>query len=149
MAISKAQWQQVEDELAGSWVNVAFSYQGVELLIRRERRNESTTVLAVYLDGVIKGAWMCQVKDLPADAPSILPKVWVIKSMARYKRKSIVDIEKIWGKRRAKKEYPDLHSRIEYLVPYFSKASVLCRQFKKLEGLELTKAQCLSEPVVS
>ncbi|MCG9755010.1 hypothetical protein L1D40_07215 [Shewanella insulae] len=149
MAISKAQWQQVEDELAGSWVNVAFRYQGVELLIRRERKNETTTVLAVYVDGCIKGNWFKPIDKLPDDAPKVMLDVWYHRSMAIYKPQEIAELEKIYGKRRARREIPKLHGRIEWIEAYFPKASVLCRQFKKLEGLELTKAQCLSEPVLS
>lgn len=143
-AISKEMWQALEAELASSWVNVAFSYKGYEVTIHRERKNESTTCLSVYIDGVIKGAWMGSIKSLPDDAPTILPEVFATKSMARYKQREIKNMEKVWGKRGAKKSFPDLHTRFEYLMPYFSKASVLCRQFKKLDGLELIKADCLT-----
>jgi len=147
-AISKEQWQQIENEMSGSWVNIAFSYKGYELTIQRERKNESTTCLSVYIDGLIKGAWFGQVKNLPEDAPSILAQVWATKSMAKYKPKMISHIIKIYGKRDAKKEYPDLHVRLEFVTPYFSKASVLCRQFKKLDGLELIKADCLTNTAI-
>ncbi|MBO2589351.1 hypothetical protein [Shewanella algae] len=142
-AISKAMWQALEAELASSLVNVAFRYKGYELSIFRERKNESTTCLSVYIDGLIKGAWCVSINSLPSDAPDILSEVWPTKSIARYTPREIKNIEKVWGKREAKKLFPDLHTRIEYLAPYFSKASVLCRQFKKLEGLELTKAACM------
>ncbi|WP_249269576.1 hypothetical protein [Shewanella sp. SACH] len=148
--ISKEQWQQIETEMAGSFVNVKFGYKGHEIHVQRERKDEATTCLSVYIDTVIKGAWMCQIKNLPEDAPKIIPDVWSQRTIAKYKQKMITQIEKVWGKRLAKKEYPELHGKIIWLCPYFSKASVLCRQFKKLEGLELTKAACLkNEPVFS
>ena len=146
MPITKEQWKQIEDELASVWVNVVFRYQGHRLSIERQRTSESTTVLSVYIDGVIKGAWVKPIDKLPEDAPKILADVWYHRTMARYKPKQVADIEKIYGKRRAKKEWPDLHSRIEWVEPYFPKASVLCRQFKKLQGLELIRARWLSEP---
>lgn len=150
MAITKEQWQQLETEMAGLMVNISFSYQGHELTIRRCRAGESKTVLAVYVDGVFDNKWVTQIKNLPSDAPQILPEVWCHKTTSRYKQKDIAEIEKIYGKRRAKKEYPDLHGKLVWLSPCFSKASVLCRQLKKLNGLEITKADCLTiDPVLS
>jgi|GEM_PF-917476 len=142
--ISKEKWKNLEVEMARPWVSVKFSYKGHEISIDRCRDGESKTLLAVYIDGVIKGAWCKQVKNLPDDAPSILPDVWCHKTVSRYKLKDITQIEKIYGKRRAKHEYPDLHEKLIWISPYFSKASVLCRQFKKLDGLFVTKADCLS-----
>ncbi|MBV7315473.1 hypothetical protein [Shewanella sp. NIFS-20-20] len=142
--ISKPMWKALEAELAGGWVNVAFRYKGYEVSIARVRQSESKTCLSVYIDGVIEGAWISRLDKQPDDAPSILRDVWKLKSIAKYKPKMIADIEKIYGKRRAKKECPDLHQRIEYLLPYFAKASVLCSQFKKLDGLALIKADCLT-----
>lgn len=47
---------------------------------------------------------------------------------------------RIWGKRGVKREYPDLDDSLVFHIPNFSKASVLCRQYKKLEGIELVSA---------
>ncbi|MGL5665345.1 MAG: hypothetical protein ACRDD9_04365 [Shewanella sp.] len=137
--ITKEQWQQIEDELSGMFACIKFNYQGSEVIVKRERKNESTTLLVVYINGEIQGKWYTR----PEDAPSILPEVWCKRSSARYKPDYIATIEKIYGKRRAKKEYPDLHSRREWFEPFFSKSSVLCRQFKKLKGLALTDAYFL------
>lgn len=142
-AITKEQWQQIEEEMASSYMHICFSYQGHEISVRRERKNESTTALVVYIDGVIKGNWFCRTDNKPEDAPKILADVWNVRTMARYKKAEIEHIEKIWGKRKAKQTFPNLHGRIEWLEAYFPKASVLCRQFKKLKGLELTKAYFL------
>ncbi|WP_447077698.1 hypothetical protein [Shewanella algae] len=141
--ISKEQWQQLETEMSALFVDVHFKYQGHELSIRRERDGESKTVLAVYIDGVIKGGWIVIKQDLAEDAPSIIPEVWCQRSKAIYTAKQIAQIEKVWGKREAKKEHPRLHEKLVWHQPWFPKASVLCRQFKKLKGLELTKAFCL------
>lgn len=144
MAITKEQWQQLETEMTFGLVNIAFSYQGHEVSIRRARKNESVTVLEVFIDGVIHAGWICAFDGLPADAPKIIPDIWRKRSMSRYTAKQIADIEKGWGKRAAKKAFPALHTRIEWFDPTFPKASVLCRQFKKLKGLEVTKADCLA-----
>ena len=140
--ITKAQWQAVEKELSGSFFYVKFEYQGVELAIQRGRLSESRTALAVYLDGTIKPGWGWFEEEIE-DRPSIIKEVWKKSTKAKYKTQVIKEIEKCWGKRRAKKEYPELHEHYEYWTPMFSKSSVLCRQFKKLEGIKLIKSDCL------
>ncbi|MEO3738573.1 hypothetical protein [Shewanella baltica] len=148
--ITKEQWQQIETEMAGSFVYVKFSYQGHEISIQRERKSESSTELAVYIDGYIKGGWICSPENQSEDTPKILPQVWNTKTISLYTPKRIAEIEKSFGKRKAKEYFSNLHAKKSVLMPYFPKASVLCRKFKKLEGLELTKAACLeNQPVLS
>jgi len=142
MTITKEQWQAVEKELSQQWVSVKFEYKGFELAIQRQLKSENTTALAVYINGEIKASWAWFYKEIE-DRPEIIKEVWKLTSKAFYKPKDVKEIEKILGKRRAKKRYSRLHERQEYWLSYFSKASVLCRQFKTLEGLTLTKADCL------
>ncbi|BCV65090.1 hypothetical protein TUM17387_04490 [Shewanella carassii] len=142
-AISKELWQDIETEMTAMFVNITFTYKGHELSVRRERSGESKTVLTVYIDGFIKGVWIGIKQDLTNDAPSIIPEVWCQRSKAIYTAKQIAQIEKIWGKREAKKQHPRMHEKLVWHEPFFPKASVLCRQFKKLDGLELTKAACM------
>ncbi len=142
MTITKEQWAAVEKELSHHWVDVKFEYKGFELAIQRQRESESKTVLSVYINGTIKPGWGW-VEVESEDRPSIIKDVWKLKTKAKYTPKQIKDIEKIYGKRRAKKEYPALYERHEVWLPYFPKASMLCRQFKKLEGITLIKADCL------
>lgn len=67
----------------------------------------------------------------------ITKQVWHKKTMALYKTKEKEKLIKIWGKREAKKYFPDLDKRIIFYSPYFEKFSVLKRQFSKCENLEL------------
>ncbi|WP_135381042.1 hypothetical protein [Vibrio tasmaniensis] len=144
--ITKEMWAEIEAEMAGGWVAIAFNYKGHEVSVNRVRVSESKTCLEVYVDGVIKGEWMnCWDEEKLKNRPVIIEDIWCLKTKAKYSAKHKKDLEKIFGKRRVKKEYPDLHEIFAFHVPHFSKASVLCRQFKKLEGLELTKATCLKE----
>ena len=142
MTITKEQWQAVEKELAAGYVNVKFEYKGFELAIQRQLKSENTTALAVYINGEIKGSWVWFNEEI-VDRPEIIKAVWKRATKAKWDPKSVKEIEKHYGKRRAKKEYPTLHERHEYWMPFFSKASVLVRQFKKLEGITLIKADCL------
>lgn len=144
--ITKEMWEDIEAEMSGSWVAIAFNYKGHEVSVNRVRVSESKTSLQVYIDGFVKGEWVSfsEGKDGISDkAPAILADVWCKKTKARYDNKFKTAVTKIYGKRGVKKEYPDLEEKLVFYIPNFSKASVLCRQFKKLEGLELKKAMFL------
>ncbi|EHR5461929.1 hypothetical protein KUM02_000362 [Vibrio parahaemolyticus] len=144
--ITKEMWEDIEAEMSGSWVAIAFNYKGHEVSVNRVRVSESKTSLQVYIDGFVKGEWVSfsEGKDGISDkAPAILADVWCKKTKARHDNKFKTAVTKIYGKRGVKKEYPDLDEKLVFYIPNFSKASVLCRQFKKLEGLELTKAMFL------
>lgn len=140
--ITKEMWEDIEAEMSGSWVNVQFTYKGHEVSVQRVRVSESKTCLQVYIDGFIKGEWI-SINGIADKAPSILADVWCKKTKAKYSPTTKAKLTKIWGKREVKKQHPDLDSKWECYLPEFSKASVLCRQFKKLEGIELTKAMFL------
>ena len=135
MAISKEQWAEIEKQLAGLFGSVIFKYGEFEITVIRGRVSESKTSLVVYVDGVIKGGWYS--KD--NERPSCIPDVWRKRTRARYTTKSIKDAEKVWGKRRAKKEMPELYEKTEYHTCDFTTAKSLVCQYKKLEGLELIK----------
>lgn len=136
--INKAQWQKLEEEMTYGYVDIKFKYKGYELSVQRVRTSESKSVLAVYINGHYKISWGLIDRECE-DRPSVITEVWKQRSMAKYKAKDIKVFEKIWGKRQAKKKFPDLHDRHSWYEPAFPKASVLCRQFKKLEGLELVE----------
>ncbi|ALR94736.1 hypothetical protein [Vibrio alginolyticus] len=141
--LTASDWADVQSQLEGFLAHVSFKYKGHKISVIREYQSESSSKLAVYIDGQIKGAWI----DLnfgviagtnePKDKPAVIDDVWMLKTKARYNNKFIANVEKIWGKREAKKCYPDLHSKRQYRWPYFNKASSVVRQFKKLEGIEL------------
>ena len=135
MAITKEQWIEVEKHLAGLFSSVIFKYGEFEITVTRGRVSESKTSLVVYVDDVIKGGWYS--KD--NERPTCIPDVWRKRTRAKYTAKSIKSFEKIWGKRRAKKEMPELYEVTEYHTCDFTTAKSLVRQYKKLEGLELIK----------
>ncbi|CCN69760.1 hypothetical protein [Vibrio nigripulchritudo] len=134
--ITKEQWQKLEEDMTCGYVDIKFKYQGYEISIQRVRTSENKSGLAVYIDGVISPKWGL-IDRVVEGRPPIIGQVWKKKTMAKYNAKTIKDIEKVFGKRQAKKEYPNLHERHEWFESVFPKASVLCRQFKRLEDLEL------------
>lgn len=135
MAITKEQWTEIEKHLAGLFSSVIFKYGEFEITVTRGRVSESKTSLVVYVDVVIKGGWYSKDNERPA----CIPDVWRKRTRAKYTAKSIKSFEKIWGKRRAKKEMPELYEVTQYHTCDFTTAKSLVRQYKKLEGLELIK----------
>lgn len=145
MAISKEQWQAIAAELKGSWVHVKFKMNGHEITIHRCSKSESTTVLGVYIDGVIEGKWMKQVSEIdPADEfmNKVVKQVYFHKFKARYSKKQLEVMAKHkrrFGAKRMKEVFGEAPEKAgwTYLVPYFGSSTALVRQFKKIEGLEL------------
>ncbi|AYO18074.1 hypothetical protein D0812_27430 [Vibrio owensii] len=141
--LTASDWADIQSQLEGFLANVSFKYKDHKISVVREYQSESSSKLAVYIDDQIKGAWIdlnfgaVGEVDKSKERPVVIDDVWMLKTKARYDKKSIASAEKIWGKREAKKRYPDLHSKCQFRWPYFNKASSVVRQFKKLEGIEL------------
>lgn len=145
MAISKEQWQAIAAELKGGWVQVTFKLHGHEILITRERKSESSTVLAVYIDGVMKGIWMQELSKIdPSDEfmNKVVKQVHFHRFKACYSKKKLEEIAK-WKRKYGAKETKEIwgdqpeKSGWTYLVPFFGSSTSLVRQFKKIDGLEL------------
>ncbi|EHK5439421.1 hypothetical protein I8Y03_002704 [Aeromonas hydrophila] len=145
MSISKEQWKAIEAELKGGWVQVKFKLHGHEIYITRERKTESTTVLAIYIDGAIKGTWMKVLEDIdPADEfmNKVVKQVFCHKFHKRYGKKDLENYAK--AKRQCGAKFAnELYGKdpekqgTTYLFPAFGSSTTLVRQFKKIEGLEL------------
>lgn len=140
--ITKAEWAQIENDISRSYVDVEFTYKGFKLTVNRVRVSESKTELVVYINGRINHGWSTAhidwvkvSEELKSQVPPILADVWRERTKSLYTAKEIKEQEKIWGKRECKKM--GIYTKYHYYEPFFSKASVLVRQFKKLDGLEL------------
>ncbi|EKB28347.1 hypothetical protein [Aeromonas dhakensis] len=145
MSISKEQWKAIEAELKGGWVLVKFKLHGHEIYITRERKTESTTVLAIYIDGAIKGTWMKVLENIdPADEfmNKVVKQVFCHKFHKRYGKKDLENYAK--AKRQCGAKFAnELYGKdpekqgTTYLFPAFGSSAALVRQFKKIDGLEL------------
>ncbi len=134
MSISKEQWAKIEGDLKSYFASVDFQYQDTEIGIRRVSAGEGKTKLAVFLDSEICSGWGLPNSDV---FNPLVMLFWSKRQKSYYSPTKVKKLEKIWGKRRAKKEIPNLHDKFTWYWPYFSKASVLVRQFKRIEGLTL------------
>ena len=137
--ITKEQWKKIEESLSDMFVSDAqFKYKGFRLPVQRVRLGETKLALRVYINGEMKGSWFTDAFDGKANkVTSIFKDVYKEVTRSTYSAKYIKQAEKALGKRKLKELIPDLHEKKSYWLPDFSKASVLCRQYKKLEGLEL------------
>lgn len=145
MSISKEQWKAIEAELKKMWVNVEFKLAGHSIQVCRRQKTESTTVLAVYIDNTIEGKWCVGLDEIPAEDAfmnEVVKRVWFTKTKCAYSKKRLDEMEKLKrkiGVRRFKELVgEDPKSKVySWLMPSFGSSTVLVRQFKKIEGLEL------------
>ncbi|WPA91027.1 hypothetical protein QS795_011070 [Providencia zhijiangensis] len=134
MGISKEQWVKIEGDLKDYFASVDFQYKGIEIGVRRVSIGEGKTALAVFLDGEIRTGWGWTNSDV---FNPLVECFWSKRQKSYYSPARVKKLEKIYGKRRVKKEISNLHEKLTWYHPYFSKASVLVRQFKRIEGLTL------------
>lgn len=130
--ITNELWNAIEEELAKPCACEHFQLGEHKITVQRVRKSESVPCLAVFIDDKIKGSWSL---DKEENKPSCLEKVWRKRTRALYNSKTIKDVEKGLGKRKAKERFPDLYDKAHWYVPDFSTAKSLVRQFKRIEGL--------------
>ncbi|MCI4116050.1 hypothetical protein E4659_12555 [Dickeya dianthicola] len=131
-SITKEQWAQIKTELQSYFCHIEFKYGDTVITVARERDGESRTVLAVYFDGTMRGAWGSEKSEVYNPITRLF---WCEKKKRLYSAKRAAQLEKEIGKRRAKEHFPDLHDSYSYWLPFFSSSTSLIRQFKKAEGL--------------
>ena len=136
MAISKEQWLAIEEELKGSYCQVDFKIDGHEVELRKRFVAENKIAIIAYVDGTYKGT------DVLEDSDGFRP---IVKKVHRARVRHLYSpakkkkMEKEFGKRRVREIFKSFDITWTYYDPSFPTASVLIRQYKKLEGLELTK----------
>lgn len=134
MSISNEQWAKIEEDLKGYFASVDFQYKNTEVSVRRVSAGEGKTALAVYLDSQIYTGWGRLNGD---DFNPLVELFWSKRQKSLYSPTKVKKLEKAWGKRLVKKEIPNLHDKFTWYNPWFSKASVLVRQFKRVKELTL------------
>lgn len=134
MSISKEQWVKIEEDLKGYFASVDFQYGDTEVSIRRVSSGEGKTVLAVYLDSQIYSGWGRLNGD---DFNPLVELFWAKRQKSIFSPTKVKKLEKIYGKRRVKKEVPNIHDKFTWYEPWFSKASILVRQFRRVKELTL------------
>ncbi|CAA0097751.1 Uncharacterised protein [BD1-7 clade bacterium] len=143
MTITPEQWQAIQAELQHLHCRVEFQLDGHEILITKQGIAENRLGLAIYINGIINAGYANEKSD--AYNP-IAIKVWKPAKVSLYGPKKREQIRKQFGKRRTKQLFPNLEKTATYYKPWFDKASVLIRQYKKLEGLSIKKIGTQEQP---
>ncbi|MJP99741.1 hypothetical protein DN101_14720 [Salmonella enterica subsp. enterica] len=136
MAISKEQWNGIQNTLLSEFCSVRFrTSTGEELHIMKSFIGENKLALIVWIDGVRNEGWGWPNHKL---FRPLVQQVWRRKTFrpgaSIVRRASKTAAGRKWLKRR---ENQDLFRVVEFWVCYFNTAASLVRQFKKIEGLEL------------
>lgn len=134
MSISKEEWGTIKEALLPHHGAVKFSHNGNEILVNKRQVGENKLKLIVYINGVVNYGW--GIPDNKEYKPEYKPYLNSNK-MQRYANKTKKEIIKIYGKRRALKEYPELNSHREYWFADFATFSTFKGVFNKLDGLKL------------
>ncbi len=134
MAITAEQWKKIEEQLIGSYGTVKLSLEGKKLTLTKKYVGENQLAIAVYVDDYIKPAWAWKSSD---EFDPFVTKIWRPRSKFIYTPKQQKEVIKDFGKRGAKKHFPELEKKQYWWDCYFPKFSPLKRQYSKLEGLEV------------
>ena len=136
-APSKDLWQKVEEHLKSSLFPRAEFIVGEHTIsVQKVGAGENKQALAVYIDGVIKGAWF---GFGDAEIPAIVPLAWSKRERSLYKPAERARLEKAFGKRRAREMFPKLEDKMVHYDPYFNTAKSLVTKLKRIEGIRLVK----------
>lgn len=132
--ITKLQWEQMTLLLKGLYNIVEFEYEGRSIKVVKSFLTETKLGYVVYIDNQLSpGMGYCDMKNFDP----ITEKVWRRRSKALYPIAEVKEIEKAFGKRKAKQYYPNLYNSIVWYDPVFTTAASVVNQLKRLENLTL------------
>lgn len=140
MSISTEQWLQIEEELQSSICKVVFRLPGDperKISVYRERTSESQLKLVVYFDGTLHPSWGHQKNNERFDP--LTAELWRRRSKSIYKPAEVKRLERALGKRRTKKEMPQIYEPYVWYEPTFPTAKALVRQYRKHKELQLVQ----------
>lgn len=130
MKLSKEQKEFAIKEL-DTYNHVALLCDGYEISLRIQR-HKMKLVVGIFVNDTVKGCWCTESSEHP-EAKYLAP-YFVSKYKPTFKNKLL----KIYGKRKAYREHPDLDDKYEYRLPYFSSATRAINHLIKVsESIEL------------
>lgn len=132
--LTKEQWETIKTELLPHYGAVRLKHNDNEILLHKRQTSENELKIIVYINGVQNCGWgIPEGKEYKQEFIPYLNS----KKFQRYDNKTKKEIIKFYGKRRALKEYPELHGFREYWFPEFATFSTFKGVFNKLDGLTL------------
>lgn len=134
MSLTNSQWDEIEVQLSDSFGVVKLTLHGRVITLEKRFVAENQLAVVVFIDGVIKASTGI---ELSKRYDPFVAKVWRKRSQSCYSQKHIKEIEKLWGKREAKKQFPRLHDKHVYYEPFFPKFAGLKRVLAKQKDLQM------------
>lgn len=134
MSLSKEQKAFAINELE-TYNHVQLKCDGYDISLRIQR-HKMKLVVGIYVNGTVKGIWSMEHEKHP-EAKYLAPHY-----INLYKPSQKQRIIKVWGKRRAYQEYPELDTKREYRLPYFANATKAINHLIKVsDSIELLTAE--------
>lgn len=134
MSINNEQWKLVEGELRNTFGQVTFKLGDDDIRIAKAMASETKLVLVAYINEEYCHGWSDPDHELYKPVTEIL---WRKRTRRVWSPVQVKKIMKIYGKRRAKSEFPDIDDVITWRVPCFNTAKSVVTQYKRIKGLEL------------
>jgi len=124
---TKEQWVEITEQMDRLYSAVHLRCDGY-LLTTNMHRNKNKLEISIYINGVMKGEWIgCYKTD--DEFSDIQRKFCKVSKMAIWSKKELFSLEKIWGKREAKKR--GYYNKNLFVSPCWGSAKRLVSHLKK------------------
>lgn len=118
------EWAELKDSLS-QWKSQKLKIDGYDISLRLEKVSMLELVIAVYVNGEIRGAWGLRKTD---EAKEICRRFFWQRSRYKYSKDTRDMFVELDGKRKAKKD--GMFDRVDYWSPYFKSFETLKRTFQ-------------------
>lgn len=142
MAITKEQWNAIEQEMKGSMGRVVLKLEGRQLSLEKCFIAENQLVIVVFIDGTITPGWGWEYCD---HFDPFVKRVWRQSSRSVYPPSQKARIIKNLGKRLAKKTFPDMDKKLHFWRPDFKTSASMRRTLQKNKEIELVSIGYVAE----
>ncbi len=138
--VTKEQWEQIEQQLSGSWGRVELVCDGYKIHAIVGRISPLKYGIEVYVDGVIEGAWVLNNDNSEIPRKFLCEKKRFVFG-AKY-RESLLKMSKsrIWPKEQREGFAARANKTHTHWLPYWTSAKAFCRHIRKTcTAIELVK----------
>lgn len=142
MAITKEQWNAIEQEMKDPMGRVVLKLEGRQLSLEKCFIAENKLAILVFIDGTINPGWGWEGSD---HFDPFVKRVWRQSSRSVYKPSEQARIIKNLGKRLAKKTFPDMDKKLHFWLGDFKTAVSMRRTLQKNKEIELVSIGYVAE----
>lgn len=124
-AMTKEQWQEVKDNWGAQFTSQRFKVDGYDVTLQTERSGMKLFE-TIYVNGEICGKDLLDASE--DKITEIARRFYFKKSKRVYSDKYIKDMEKIFGKKRAKERGYTKDAKIYYVTPHYTSFATFKKQ---------------------